>query len=201
MNMLKTLYGSIHSKEAIAQLDALGISVYKIGEDGSKQFRKAQDVLLDLSVTAQGSKQSMEEVYKSISGGKFQWSKAGATLGDYKEFIRTWGQAVNSMGFTDKQVGMQLDTISRRLGTLKADLMSMNVSAGKNGLTTVIKDTITFVDRFIVGLFLPADTFILIRSALSVPKRRLMVSSCIPTCLSVKPIEFTACPHVRMNSL
>ena len=83
---------------------------------------------------------------------KMQWSKVGATLGDYKEFIRTWGQAVNSMGFTDKQVGMQLDTISRRLGTLKADLMSMNVSAGKNGVATVIKDTITIVDRFAVGL-------------------------------------------------
>ena len=150
--MLKTLYGSIHTKEAIAQLNALGISVYKIGEDGSKQFRKAQDVLLDLAVTAQGSKQSMEEVYKSIAGGRMQWSKAGATLGDYKEFIRTWGQAVNSMGFTDKQVGMQLDTISRRIGTLKADLMSINVSAGKNGLATVIKETITFVDRFVVGL-------------------------------------------------
>ena len=68
---------------------------------------------------------------------KMQWSKAGATLGDYKEFIRTWGQAVNSMGFTDKQVGMQLDTINRRIGTLKADLMSMNVSAGRNGLSTV----------------------------------------------------------------
>lgn len=151
-NMLKTLYGSIHTKDAIAQLDALGISVYKIGDDGSKQFRKAQDVLLDLSVTAQGSKQSMEEVYKSIAGGKMQWSKAAATLGDYKSFISTWGQAVNSVGFTDKQVGMQLDTISRRLGTLKADLMSMNVSAGQNGLATVIKDTITFVDRFVVGL-------------------------------------------------
>ena len=47
---------------------------------------------------------------------------------------------------------MQLDTISRRIGTLKADLMSMNVSAGRNGLATVIKDTITFVDRFDVGL-------------------------------------------------
>ena len=47
---------------------------------------------------------------------------------------------------------MQLDTISRRIGTLKADLMSMNVSAGRNGLATVIKDTITFVDRFVVGL-------------------------------------------------
>ena len=80
MNMLKTLYGSIHSKEAIAQLDALGISVYKIGEDGSKQFRKAQDVLLDLAVTAQGSKQSMEEVYKSIAGGRHScpsaWKRA-----------------------------------------------------------------------------------------------------------------------------
>ena len=66
---------------------------------------------------------------------KFQWSKAGATLGDYKEFIRTWGEAVNSMGFTDKQVGMQLDTISRRMQTLKTDIQSIAVSGGQSGIT------------------------------------------------------------------
>ena len=70
MNMLKSLYGSFHSDKAIAELDKLGISVYKIGEDGTKQFRKAQDVMLDLSVTAQGTNQSLEETYKQLAGGR-----------------------------------------------------------------------------------------------------------------------------------
>ena len=68
--MLKSLYGSFHSDKAIAELDKLGISVYKIGEDGTKQFRKAQDVMLDLSVTAQGTNQSLEETYKQLAGGR-----------------------------------------------------------------------------------------------------------------------------------
>ena len=83
---------------------------------------------------------------------KFQWSKAGATLGDYKEFIRTWGESVNSMGFTDKQVGMQLDTISRRMQTLKTDVQSIAVSGGQAGITTALKDTIGLVDNFVMGL-------------------------------------------------
>ena len=83
---------------------------------------------------------------------KFQWSKAGATLGDYKEFIRTWGEAVNSMGFTDKQVGMQLDTISRRMQTLKTDIQSIAVSGGQSGITAALKSTIGLVDNFVMGL-------------------------------------------------
>lgn len=83
---------------------------------------------------------------------KFQWSKAGATLGDYKEFIRTWGEAVNSMGFTDKQVGMQLDTISRRMQTLKTDVQSLAVSGGQAGIAGALKDSISAVDNFVMGL-------------------------------------------------
>ena len=68
--MLKSLYTSFHSDKAIAELDKLGVSIYKIGEDGSKQFRKAQDVMLDLSVAAQETDKSLENVYKQVAGGR-----------------------------------------------------------------------------------------------------------------------------------
>lgn len=89
---------------------------------------------------------------QGVTNLKFQWSKAGATLGDYKEFIRTWGEAVNSIGFTDKQVGMQLDTISRRLQTLKTDMLSLSVAGGNAGITGALKDTVSVVDNFVTGL-------------------------------------------------
>ena len=91
--MLKSLYTSFHSDKAVAELDKLGVSIYKIGNDGQKEFRKAQDVMLDLAVSAQETDKSMESVYKTVSGGKWQYSKVAATLGDYSEFIRTWGKA------------------------------------------------------------------------------------------------------------
>ena len=68
--MLKSLYTSFHSDKAIAELGKLGVSIYKIGEDGSKQFRKAQDVMLDLSVAAQETDKSLENVYKQVAGGR-----------------------------------------------------------------------------------------------------------------------------------
>lgn len=68
--MLKSLYTSFHSNKAIEELQKLGVSIYKIGEDGSKQFRKAQDVMLDLSVAAQETDKSLENVYKQVAGGR-----------------------------------------------------------------------------------------------------------------------------------
>ena len=49
---------------------------------------------------------------------------------NYQEIIKNWGLAVNSMGFTDNQVKNQMDSISRRLQTLKADLTGMVTQAG-----------------------------------------------------------------------
>ena len=150
--MLKSLYTSFHSDKAVAELDKLGVSIYKIGNDGQKEFRKAQDVMLDLAVSAQETDKSMESVYKTVSGGKWQYSKVAATLGDYSEFIRTWGEAVNSVGFTDKQVIMQMDTLSRRLQSLKVDMASIISNAGQGGLTQFFKEQVSSIDAFIMGL-------------------------------------------------
>jgi hypothetical protein len=68
--MLKSLYTSFHSDKAVAELDKLGVSIYKIGNDGQKEFRKAQDVMLDVAVAAQETDKSLESVYKNMAGGR-----------------------------------------------------------------------------------------------------------------------------------
>lgn len=138
-NALKSIFGSIHSNKAISALQDFGIEVYKVGENGEKSFRKVDDVLLDLMIKAQGSKESMEGLLKAISGGKWQWNKADAML-DLNEYLEALKQSSSSMGFTNAQVGMQLDTIETKLKQISAQWEKMTSSS--HTLGSAIKATL-----------------------------------------------------------
>lgn len=79
---------------------------------------------------------------------KFQWAKAAAMFSNYQEIIKNWGLAVNSMGFTDNQVKNQMDSLSRRINKLKADLTGMVAQGGNSGLTEWLKECVTELDHF-----------------------------------------------------
>lgn len=66
---------------------------------------------------------------------------------NYQEIIKNWGLAVNSMGFTDNQVKNQMDSLSRRIKKLKADLTGMVAQGGNSGLTEWLKECITDLDN------------------------------------------------------
>ena len=78
---------------------------------------------------------------------KFQWAKAAAMFSNYQEIIKNWGLAVNSMGFTDNQVKNQMDSLSRRINKLKADLTGMVAQGGNSGLTEWLKECVSELDR------------------------------------------------------
>jgi len=151
-SMIKSVLGSINTKKAREEIEALGIATTKVGVNGAVELRKAQDVLLDIAIQAQGTDRNLEDLFKAISGGKWQWSKTASMLGDYQEFIRTWGQAVNSTGFSASQVEMQLDTISRKIKMLVGDAEGLFVNTGNAGITKWLKDEIQGFDDFVVGL-------------------------------------------------
>lgn len=67
---------------------------------------------------------------------------------NYQEIIKNWGLAVNSMGFTDNQVKNQMDSLSRRINKLKADLTGMVAQGGNSGLTEWLKECVTELDHF-----------------------------------------------------
>lgn len=135
-NALKSIFGSIHSKKAVKALQEFGIEVYKVGENGERSFRKVDDVLLDLMIKAQGSKESMEDLLKAISGGKWQWNKADAML-DLKEYLEALRLSSTSMGFTNAQVGMQLDTIQKKIQQIAAQWEKMMTTAGNGTMSTL----------------------------------------------------------------
>lgn len=70
-NAIKSIMGSIHSKKAIEDMEAMGIAVYKFGENGKKEFREVGQVLVDLMLKTQNSKKNLEKLLKDVSGGKY----------------------------------------------------------------------------------------------------------------------------------
>lgn len=80
---------------------------------------------------------------------KFQWAKAAAMFSNYQEIIKNWGLAVNSMGFTDNQVKNQMDSLSRRINKLKADLNGIVAQSGNSGLSQALKNIVSDLDRFV----------------------------------------------------
>nr|DAS19432.1 MAG TPA: minor tail protein [Caudoviricetes sp.] len=141
-NALKSIFGSIHSDKAIGELERIGVQVYKIGENGKKEFRAVDDVLVDLMVHAQTTNENMESLLKGISGGKFQWNKAGAML-DLKEYLQALEISTSSRGFGDQQVAMQLDTIDKKLKSITAQLEKM--TSGHHTAAVIFKYALDFI--------------------------------------------------------
>jgi len=150
-NMLKTVFGSIHTDKAIEEIEALGVSMYQVGENGQKEFRKVQDVLLDLAQATRDTDKNIEEVMKAAAGGKFQWSKFAAAM-NYRDIIDAMSLSVNSAGEASKQAAMQLDTIARKAEAVKSNLQQAIMSTGDAGLTSIIKGTLDLINRFLEGL-------------------------------------------------
>lgn len=165
-NALKSIFGSIHSQKAIKALQDFGIEVYKVGENGEKSFRKVDDVLLDLMIKAQGSKQSMEDLLKAISGGKWQWNKADAML-DLKEYLEALRLSSSAMGFTNAQVGMQLDTIQTKIKQIAAQWEKMVTTNGN--VSKTIKAGLDLAMGFLQLLNkIPSSTFVVLGGLMAV---------------------------------
>ena len=145
-NMLKTMLASFNSDKAVKELNKLGIATTET-VNGIKKVRSAQAVLMDVAVAAQGTNKDLKDLWIQMSGGKFQWAKAAAMFSNYQEIIKNWGLAVNSMGFTDNQVKNQMDSLSRRINKLKADLTGMVAQGGNSGLTQWLKECVTELDN------------------------------------------------------
>lgn len=165
-NALKSIFGSIHSKKAIKALQDFGIEVYKVGENGERSFRKVDDVLLDLMIKAQGSKESMEDLLKAISGGKWQWNKADAML-DLKEYLEALRLSSSAMGFTNAQVGMQLDTIQTKIKQIAAQWEKMVTTNGN--VSKTIKAGLDLAMFFLQLLNkIPSSTFVVLGGLMAV---------------------------------
>lgn len=148
------MFASIQSDKAIKAMEKFGIQVYRMGANG-RELRPMKDIILDISKALENTPKDTKEVNDfllAISGGKFQVSKIAAILGNYKELVRTSKLAHDSSGFTDKQLDLQMNTVSRKFATLKANIDKLFVASGSDGLANDLKWLLDVANRLATAL-------------------------------------------------
>ena len=153
--MLKSLFASIQSDKAVKAMQKFGIEVYKIGANGKKELRPVEDLILDISKGLQHTNldsKSLSDFMLAISGGKWQSSKVIALLKNYNELKRTIELTKNAAGFTNQQLALQMDTVARKVETLKANIAKLFMSNGNNGLLNDLKWVLNILNNLVKGL-------------------------------------------------
>lgn len=74
----------------------------------------------------------------------------GALL-DFKTYIQALRLSLTSYGFTQEQVGIQMDTLARRVEGLKQAFMNFTTSSG-GGFNTLLKEAITIITKLLQTL-------------------------------------------------
>lgn len=147
-NMWKSVLSSIHSDKAIGELDKLGVAV----KDLKGNFRPVQNVLLDLMVAMKGTEVNQEHLLLAVAGGKFQWAKLAASLGDVDTYLSATATSIASTGKAHEYMGAQMDTVSRKAGQLHQALIALVSAGGAGGLNTVLKSIVDNLRYFVDGL-------------------------------------------------
>lgn len=149
---VKSMMVSMQSDKSIKALEDFGIEVYRVSADGTRYMRSMQDIILETSLKLNTTTQNTDKLLMTLAGGKYQYSKVSAMLKDYKELLRVFDEASNSAGFTDQQVQIQMDTLVKQVGILKADLVDLATTSGEGGVLTLLKEMVKHLDRVVVGV-------------------------------------------------
>lgn len=166
-NAIRSMLASIHTKKAIDEIEKMGVSMYEVGEDGTKSFRNVEKVLLNLMVTSDATDKNIEKLMMSISGGKFQYNKVASLIGDYNELIRVTELSINSQGVAHHQAEMQIDTLARKLERMRDLLQGVVMSSGNSGLTQWLKGVIDNINVLIQRIStIPAGNWEIIGQAI-----------------------------------
>ena len=149
---LKSLFVTMQAPKAVQALEAWGIKTKEIGEDGKEKMRSMEKQILDVSLAVSSTNTNTADFLKTLSGGKYQYSKISAILKNYKEILRMQGVLNDgkTQGFADEQVQVQLDTIQRKCQQIKSEVTQIIADIGQDGgfaalkrLADIVKDVTT----------------------------------------------------------
>lgn len=153
-NSIKSFINSMQSDKSIEALKDFGINVYKDNGDGTQSLRSMEDIILDISRMMQTTEKETSKLLLTLSGGKYQVSKMTAILKDYNELVRMSG-LLNSdevIGFTDKQMDIQLNTLNRKMERLGTNIKGLFVDIGESGVLNDLKDITDEINNLVVGV-------------------------------------------------
>lgn len=149
-NMWKTVLGTIRTDKAVAEIERLGVETTKV-VDGVTEWKKAEDILLDLSIKVIDKNYDLTQSYADISRGVYQFAKLAASL-NAGDILLGSAASIGSTGSTMEYLKVQMDTIQRKAAQAKTSLMEIFNTAGDDGLRRMIKDALDVLDQFLIGL-------------------------------------------------
>ncbi|WP_256703786.1 transglycosylase [Paenibacillus sp. FSL H8-0259] len=149
-NMWKTVLGTIRTDKAVAEIESLGVATKEV-VDGTEQWRRADDILLDLSTKVIDKNYDLTKSYADISRGVYQYAKLAASLNAGDILLGT-AASIGSTGSTLEYLKVQMDTISRKAAQTKASLLEIFNQAGDDGLRSAIKKSLDIIDQLLIGL-------------------------------------------------
>ncbi|ANY70408.1 hypothetical protein BBD42_30860 [Paenibacillus sp. BIHB 4019] len=157
-NMWKTVLGTIRTDKAVSELERLGVKTTEIVE-GMENWRKAEDILLDLSVAVTNKNYDLTQSYADISRGVYQFAKLAASMNAGDILLGT-AASIGSSGATLEYLKVQMDTIQRKASQVKTSLLEIFNQAGDDGLRRMIKNVLDVLDRMLIGLTkVPTEVF------------------------------------------
>ncbi|MCY9593719.1 phage tail tape measure protein [Paenibacillus chitinolyticus] len=149
-NMWKTVLGTIRTDKAVKELEELDVRTKEV-VNGVEQWRKAEDILLDLSVKVIDKNYDLTKSYADISRGVYQFAKLAASL-NVGDILLGQSASINSTGSTMEYLKVQMDTIERKAKQTKTSLLAIFNQAGEDGLRTTIKNALDVLDQLLIGL-------------------------------------------------
>ena len=149
-NMWKTVLGTIRTDKAVNEIERLGVKTREV-VDGVEQWRKAEDILLDLSIQVTDKNYDLTQSYADISRGVYQYAKLAASLNTGDILLGT-AASIGSSGSTMEYLKVQMDTIQRKAAQTKTSLLEIFNTAGEDGLRQMIKDVLDGIDQLLIGL-------------------------------------------------
>ncbi|WP_235427175.1 phage tail tape measure protein [Cohnella kolymensis] len=159
-NMWKTVFGTIRTDKAVSEIERLGVATKEV-VNGTEQWRKAEDILLDLSVKVTDKNYDLTQSYADISRGVYQYAKLAASLNAGDILLGT-AASIGSTGSTMEYLKVQMDTIQRKAAQTKASLLEIFNQAGDDGLRSAIKDALDILDQLLIGFTkVPKEIFTL----------------------------------------
>ena len=151
-NAIKALMVGIYSERGVPALKKFGIETTYIDEDGIKKARTAQAIILDIAKALKDGGVNAQKMLLTISGGKHQYSKISTILKDEEEILRMWAEAVNSAGFAEKQLEVQMNTLNSKIKQLEANVQSLYQTAMSGGVGDAIKSGVELMSDAIQKL-------------------------------------------------
>ena len=149
-NMWKTVLGTIRTEKAVNEIEALGVATKEV-VDGTEQWRKAEDILLDLSVKVIDKNYDLTQSYADISRGVYQFAKLAASLNAGDILLGT-AASIGSTGSTMEYLKVQMDTIQRKASQTRTSLLEIFNTAGDDGLRSAIKSSLDILDQLLIGI-------------------------------------------------